>query len=212
MTDEDDDDQALLAAIRAAPDDDAPRLVYADRLMERGDPRGEMIVLQCRDARGDKIVHERLKALLDAHGAAWRAHLPPRVMSSDFVRGFVHRVALGNRGELLSLAPALAALSPVPQQILLGGRARGAMSPDGTRVAAAESVDEQHNAGTSRGRWLIRIYTLAEKPTELATITREWRVEPWVTRGFLSDLRFTSNARSLVIVCQGEKDEIVALP
>ncbi|MEZ4237102.1 MAG: TIGR02996 domain-containing protein [Myxococcota bacterium] len=33
-------DERLLDAVRAAPDDDAPRLVYADRLLERGDPRG----------------------------------------------------------------------------------------------------------------------------------------------------------------------------
>jgi uncharacterized protein (TIGR02996 family) len=38
----------LLEAIAAAPDDDAPRLVYADWLIERGDPLGELIALQCR--------------------------------------------------------------------------------------------------------------------------------------------------------------------
>jgi uncharacterized protein (TIGR02996 family) len=34
------DDRAFLAAVAAAPDDDTPRLVYADWLDERGDPRG----------------------------------------------------------------------------------------------------------------------------------------------------------------------------
>jgi uncharacterized protein (TIGR02996 family) len=37
----------LRAAISASPDDDAPRLVYADWLLERGDPRGEFIQIQC---------------------------------------------------------------------------------------------------------------------------------------------------------------------
>jgi uncharacterized protein (TIGR02996 family) len=37
----------LLRAIAAAPDDDAPRLVYADWLEQQGDPRGELIVVQC---------------------------------------------------------------------------------------------------------------------------------------------------------------------
>jgi uncharacterized protein (TIGR02996 family) len=32
---------ALLQAVLASPDDDTPRLVYADWLEERGDPRGE---------------------------------------------------------------------------------------------------------------------------------------------------------------------------
>jgi uncharacterized protein (TIGR02996 family) len=39
---------ALIDAIVAAPDDDTPRLVYADWLIERGDALGELIALQCR--------------------------------------------------------------------------------------------------------------------------------------------------------------------
>jgi uncharacterized protein (TIGR02996 family) len=41
----------LLAAILAAPDDDAPRLVLADWLSERGDPRGEQIAVEVALAR-----------------------------------------------------------------------------------------------------------------------------------------------------------------
>jgi uncharacterized protein (TIGR02996 family) len=45
----------LLAAIRAAPDDDAPRAVYADWLLERGDPLGELIAIQlARHASGGR--------------------------------------------------------------------------------------------------------------------------------------------------------------
>jgi uncharacterized protein (TIGR02996 family) len=60
----------LVAAIVAAPDDDAPRLVYADWLMQRGDPRGELIAVQCRLAAGDAsteiATREReLRALLE---------------------------------------------------------------------------------------------------------------------------------------------------
>ena len=36
----------------AAPDDDGPRLVLADALTERADPRGEFIVLQIARANG----------------------------------------------------------------------------------------------------------------------------------------------------------------
>ena len=43
------DRDAFLAAIRAAPDDDAPRLVYADWLEENGDPEwAEFMRLQCQ--------------------------------------------------------------------------------------------------------------------------------------------------------------------
>lgn len=36
----------LLAALRARPDDRGLRLVYADLLVERGDPRGELLILE----------------------------------------------------------------------------------------------------------------------------------------------------------------------
>jgi uncharacterized protein (TIGR02996 family) len=36
----------LLAQVLAAPEEDPPRLVYADYLMEQGDPRGELIAVQ----------------------------------------------------------------------------------------------------------------------------------------------------------------------
>ena len=46
------DGPALLAAIRAAPADDAPRLVYADWLDEHGEPeRADLIRAQCEVAR-----------------------------------------------------------------------------------------------------------------------------------------------------------------
>src|SRR5262245_43545193 len=49
-------DAALLAAIRAAPKDDAPRLVYADWLDERGQPEwAEFIRVQCELARREQL-------------------------------------------------------------------------------------------------------------------------------------------------------------
>jgi uncharacterized protein (TIGR02996 family) len=45
------DEQAFLRAVCENPADDAPRLVYADSLDERGDPRGEFIRLGCELAR-----------------------------------------------------------------------------------------------------------------------------------------------------------------
>ena len=41
----------LHAAILADPDSDEPRLVYADALQAAGDPRGELIAIQCELAR-----------------------------------------------------------------------------------------------------------------------------------------------------------------
>ena len=74
-------EQQLLQAIREAPDDDAPRLVYGDLLLSKGDPRGELIQVQCR--LGDESItateRRRLRIsenkLLAAHGAAWNAQV-----------------------------------------------------------------------------------------------------------------------------------------
>lgn len=78
----------LLAAIYEHPDDDGPRLVYADWLQERGDPRGEFIALQVRgelDAAGAK----RERELLKQHGKAWLGPLA-KVLNSEVTwrRGF----------------------------------------------------------------------------------------------------------------------------
>ena len=53
---------ALLAAIYDAPADDAPREVYADWLMEREHPRGELIMLEMKKRRSAEE-SERLTAL-----------------------------------------------------------------------------------------------------------------------------------------------------
>lgn len=65
------DDADFLAAIRARPADEAPRLVYADWLMSRGDVRGELIALDERvRSRVDMTVAQldRLLELASEHG------------------------------------------------------------------------------------------------------------------------------------------------
>src|SRR6185436_17673072 len=70
-----DERDALLQAVLAAPDDDAPRLVFADWLLERGDPLGEFITLQYlvhnqRRAPTQAEFH-RERVLVRAHARAW---------------------------------------------------------------------------------------------------------------------------------------------
>lgn len=79
----------LLAAIRAQPEDDAPRLVYADWLLERGDARGELITLQCRAAGGtEPTAGEVLRAAeLSAHVETWTGF-----RNAKLRRGFVETI------------------------------------------------------------------------------------------------------------------------
>jgi uncharacterized protein (TIGR02996 family) len=67
----------FLQAIRAAPDDDGPRLVYADWLDEHGDPaRAEFIRVQCEVARAKPgrprgALRKRQEELLAEHDFRW---------------------------------------------------------------------------------------------------------------------------------------------
>ena len=62
-------DAELLAQIYANPDDDALRAVYADALLERGDPRGELITLQLERTRAGAPAEAQVARLARA---AWQ--------------------------------------------------------------------------------------------------------------------------------------------
>ncbi len=84
------DTDAMLAAIYANPSDDGLRSVYADALLERGDPRGELIQLQLQ-ATPSKQSERRIAALLKQHARTWLAGIGPVVVKDGvrFTRGFV---------------------------------------------------------------------------------------------------------------------------
>jgi len=95
MTDAD----ALLRAILDAPEDDAPRLVYADWLDEQGDSgRAAFIRVQVQLARtpADDPAYARLaqteRNLLDPNRKRWSEWLPKWVRAPEFRRGFIERI------------------------------------------------------------------------------------------------------------------------
>ncbi|HET9627318.1 MAG TPA: TIGR02996 domain-containing protein [Kofleriaceae bacterium] len=114
MTQAGDDDAvaALEAAILADPDDPAPYAVYADWLLERGDPRGELISLQLAQETGQRATGRRslpaaIARHLEAHAGSLlgplAALLPnprdPLTGPLTWRRGFLDRVTLdGGRG------------------------------------------------------------------------------------------------------------------
>lgn len=97
----------LIADCRDHPDDDAPRLVWADAV---GGERGELVVLQCELARGGLSVdrNARLRVreseLIAAHGRAW-GELEGFAIRAEFTRGFVETVTIDGT---VSLAGVLA--------------------------------------------------------------------------------------------------------
>ena len=112
MSDEDD----FIRAVRAAPEDDALRLVYADWLEDHDQgPRAELIRVQCALASlaegdaGRAALEERSTELLDRYSSAWGKGLPGKV---QWRRGFpeVFEVRVG---EYLRGTRSLKRLAPV---------------------------------------------------------------------------------------------------
>src|SRR5437879_1912305 len=107
----------FLDAIRAAPDDDGPRLVYADWLEERGDPRGEFIRIQCvlehtaDDAPERPALEAREQELRAAHADAWTAPWRDWVSAWEFRRGFVTAIT-ADAPDFLAKAAGLCAPDP----------------------------------------------------------------------------------------------------
>jgi uncharacterized protein (TIGR02996 family) len=92
--------RAMFDAVYDDPDDDAPRHVLADRLIEAGDPRGELIALQlARHANGGKP-SKREKTLLAEHGRGWLGEIAP-VLGDDWVfeRGFLEQATTADAGQ-----------------------------------------------------------------------------------------------------------------
>ena len=120
------DDPAFIRTIAAAPTDDAPRLIYADVLDERGDEasvaRAEFIRVQIEKARLEpqsprwNELWYRDTALLD-WARRWRQELPAvrGVGYGGYIRGFIDRVELSVGKDLPADIEAVFATVPVRQ-------------------------------------------------------------------------------------------------
>ncbi|HEU0029458.1 MAG TPA: TIGR02996 domain-containing protein [Kofleriaceae bacterium] len=100
---------ALWAAVAEQPDALAPRLVLADALQERGDPRGELIAVQCqprialeRDPAADRSAlfgeaGSRARPILDGHRERWLGELATVISpASMFREGLLDTIYLGS--------------------------------------------------------------------------------------------------------------------
>lgn len=90
------DDADLLDLVHAAPDDDGAREVLADRWLERGDPRGELVALQLKEARGTATPADRKKiaSLVRKHDREWLGVLRAVTKNRRWERGFLDEIEL----------------------------------------------------------------------------------------------------------------------
>jgi uncharacterized protein (TIGR02996 family) len=110
---------AFLRDICEHPDDEAPRLVYADWLDEHGDEaRAEFIRVECELEHTEEYgprwreLTARQLALIRAHKKEWAAPFKGWTYSARFRRGFVETVSIGLK-RFVSRATELFRLAPV---------------------------------------------------------------------------------------------------
>ena len=132
------DRDALLRAVCDHPEDDTPRLRYAEFLEATGDPddglRAEFIRVQCELARADlsedrwSQLYERKEAL-EANRDRWADELPKldgiRWNPIDFPRGFVWDVWCDNAEAFLKNAAAIFASAPIQSASFMRLRSLG---------------------------------------------------------------------------------------
>jgi uncharacterized protein (TIGR02996 family) len=140
---------AFLEAILQDPNDDTPRLVFADWLEEQGDSasaaRAEFIRVQCILA-GDLLPPERRgelerrqQQILDEWGKEWVRPLRRLVRGWRFHRGFIDEVEVFS-GKFLSYAGRLFRQTPI-QHVHL---AREVLASRGQQINMAALADSEH--------------------------------------------------------------------
>lgn len=185
-------DEALLAAVYASPDDDGPRLVFADALTERGDVRGEFIALQIQRARGTStpVTLRRERELIGAskNKAEWSF---PLSQGGDcrFSRGFPVELELQPKTAKAIIGhPALRTVQK------LGGLNRGLAQKTGKALLEHETAKHLQRVGILPRELLEKLegefpwpeLSLGFIPTksELARFPRVTKLEvhqPWGT-------------------------------
>jgi uncharacterized protein (TIGR02996 family) len=127
----------LLERVHRQPDDDAARLVYADALLERGDPLGVFISHHLGGRRFEAEVCQ----LLEEHQQAWLGPLWGLAMHPGFGRGFLESCTLGAVPREHWAHPQWATVRQVTLergadiQLLLAGAFRGLHVVQGSEVA-----------------------------------------------------------------------------
>jgi len=112
----------LIDACVESPDDDAPRLVWADAV---GGERGELVMIQCALARGGlppaetARLRRRQRVLIDAHGAEWSG-LRGIAQRAAFQRGFVEAAEI-DCGRLVAEADDIFARAPLLRSLTATG-------------------------------------------------------------------------------------------
>ena len=131
----------LIRAILESPDEDAPRLAYADACQDKSRADFIRVQLKRRAILGDignprSLRYERISAeLSDQYGAEWAKDIAPLVQAYSFWAGFIEEVSV-SCDQFLKIAPDLFSRAPIRHLNLtsMNGRASEFSSPYLARI------------------------------------------------------------------------------
>lgn len=152
----------LLAAVAANPLDDAPRLVFADWLLERGDVRGEFILLDIA-----KRAPKRRAEILREHKPRLLGGLAPFVKKSGlrFARGFLVKCELKSEKDL----PAVAEVALL-EDVAFGWN---------DLAKTAKPVSLERACGVVPTEVVLRLLTRSPRLSHVETYSNYFRYQPW---------------------------------
>ncbi|MBP3953971.1 TIGR02996 domain-containing protein [Gemmata sp. G18] len=171
-----DEQAALLAAIVAEPDEDTPRLVYADWLQENGDGGQAQFIrasiklsLMSEGAEGWKELRARLLGLEGARGEAWIKKVGLKVAPlswecAGFERGLLTKAAYRNVEDFVAEGRVLFARLPVckltisPEYFLLDGIQKLTAMPELARLCSL-CFNGSHRVCLSLDDWEALIHS-----------------------------------------------------
>jgi uncharacterized protein (TIGR02996 family) len=155
------DDEAFLRAVVAAPGDEVPRLVYADWLDERGDPRGAYLRAEVAWAKADRSRAPAVNRFAQPLDPVWVARVsrPPIGVCCDAVE-FSRVEPSPDESDLAEAERELAVSFPPELTALLlnwhGGRPSPAFFRQNIDVTAyVEDFDLLHRTDQGRRHWSI---------------------------------------------------------
>jgi uncharacterized protein (TIGR02996 family) len=220
------DAEDFLNQILTDPDDDRPRMVYADWLMREGDPRGELIAVQCALARHAtqnedvgplEPLEWRERTLLKTYGKSWTIDAETRLKywgEFGFRRGFIEALTF-NGGfhdtyeKVREAAPLLRALAVAGLDELAGSPALEGIEELTIRsgfpkLREVEALAQSPHISKLRRLGFVyanpsqrEIFSFVSLPLQLEELSMGFYGEPFYGRLMLEQLAKTPHRRAL---------------